>query len=125
MLSRLRQQRFSGVLVVGAIALGSLTLTPAPADAATTYTCNRTYYSGTALTAYGDTGSRVIEAQCRLVHYGRLRAGDVDGIFGTKTRAAVISFQDGLKRHSACGRNVTVDGIVGPVTWNFLRYGCG
>lgn len=118
--------RAMGALLSGVLAIGSLALTTAvstPAQAAT-YKCNRTYYSGEALTAYGDAGNRVIEAQCHLVFWGRLKAGDVDGQFGSRTRAAVIDFQKGLK-NSACGKGVDVDGIVGPVTWYFLRNGCG
>ncbi|MER5887210.1 peptidoglycan-binding domain-containing protein [Streptomyces sp. NPDC001941] len=120
-----RLRPLAGALTASALALGALTLTAAPADAATVYKCNRIYYTGEALTAYGDSGNRVIQAQCGLVSYGRLKAADVDGQFGSKTRAAVIAFQNSLKYNSACGENVSVDGIVGPVTWYFLRYGCG
>lgn len=123
----------SGAALTVALAIASPAAAAAPAAAAgstgasavsaAAYKCDRTYYRGDALTAYGDSGNRVIEAQCRLVFWERLRAGDVDGRFGPKTRAAVIAFQKGL-RGGACG-NVDVDGIVGPVTWYFLRHGCG
>jgi peptidoglycan hydrolase-like protein with peptidoglycan-binding domain len=44
----------------------------------------------------------------------------VDGIFGAKTEQAVRGFQEALHvDHSS----VTVDGIVGPVTWNALVSG--
>jgi peptidoglycan hydrolase-like protein with peptidoglycan-binding domain len=44
----------------------------------------------------------------------------VDGIFGAKTEQAVRGFQQALHAdHSS----VTVDGIVGPVTWNALVAG--
>src|SRR5580704_8219351 len=39
----------------------------------------------------------------------------VDGVFGPKTRAAVRAFQQAL--------GITVDGIVGPVTWRALVSG--
>ena len=54
----------------------------------------------------GSTGSYVREAQQRL---GGLV---VDGIFGARTRAAVMAFQ--VKHH------LRVDGIVGTQTWAAL-----
>jgi len=44
----------------------------------------------------------------------------VDGIFGAKTDAAVRGFQQALHADVA---SVTVDGIVGPVTWQALVSG--
>jgi murein L,D-transpeptidase YcbB/YkuD len=44
----------------------------------------------------------------------------VDGIFGPKTDAAVRSFQQALYKDIP---SVTVDGIVGPVTWQALVSG--
>jgi peptidoglycan hydrolase-like protein with peptidoglycan-binding domain len=44
----------------------------------------------------------------------------IDGIFGPKTDAAVRGFQDALHQDIA---SVTVDGIVGPVTWRALVSG--
>ncbi|HEU5389901.1 MAG TPA: peptidoglycan-binding protein [Streptosporangiaceae bacterium] len=44
----------------------------------------------------------------------------VDGIFGTKTDAAVRGFQQALHQEIP---SVTVDGIVGPVTWQALVSG--
>ena len=43
----------------------------------------------------------------------------VDGIFGPKTDAAVRGFQQALQDVPS----VTVDGIVGPVTWQALVSG--
>jgi eukaryotic-like serine/threonine-protein kinase len=73
-----------------------------------------TYYSGTRLTRYGDTGQRVVQVQCMLTERGH-GVGDagVDGQFGDGTLAAVKRFQ------SAAG--LTVDGDVGPHTWSALR----
>jgi peptidoglycan hydrolase-like protein with peptidoglycan-binding domain len=44
----------------------------------------------------------------------------VDGIFGPKTDAAVRGFQQALHQDIP---SVTVDGIVGPVTWRALVSG--
>jgi peptidoglycan hydrolase-like protein with peptidoglycan-binding domain len=44
----------------------------------------------------------------------------IDGVFGTKTDAAVRGFQQALKASIPA---VTVDGIVGPVTWQALISG--
>jgi peptidoglycan hydrolase-like protein with peptidoglycan-binding domain len=44
----------------------------------------------------------------------------VDGIFGPKTDAAVRGFQQALHQDIS---SVTVDGIVGPVTWRALVSG--
>jgi serine/threonine protein kinase len=74
--------------------------------------CN--FYSGTALTQYGDSGKRVSEVQCILQKRGYdIGAGGVDGQFGNDTRAAVKRFQQ---------RNgLQVDGQVGAETWPALR----
>ncbi|MFL4910268.1 protein kinase domain-containing protein [Streptomyces sp. MMS24-I2-30] len=73
-----------------------------------------TFYSGSALTQYGDRGKRVSEVQCILQKRGYdIGAGGVDGQFGDDTRAAVKRFQqrNGLR----------VDGQVGVQTWPALR----
>ena len=44
----------------------------------------------------------------------------MDGIFGPKTDAAVRAFQQALHQDIP---SVTVDGIVGPVTWRALVSG--
>jgi peptidoglycan hydrolase-like protein with peptidoglycan-binding domain len=44
----------------------------------------------------------------------------IDGIFGPKTDAAVRGFQQALHQDIS---SVTVDGIVGPVTWRALVSG--
>ncbi|MFE2379156.1 peptidoglycan-binding protein [Streptomyces sp. NPDC059398] len=67
------------------------------------------YYSGRALTVYGDHGSHVSQAQCLLANWHDLPWSGVDGDFGAKTLAAVKKFQ---KVHG-----LTVDGEVGAHTW--------
>jgi N-acetylmuramoyl-L-alanine amidase len=59
----------------------------------------------------GDRGSKVREVQQRLKNWGYYK-GNVDGIFGPKTTAAVKYFQR--------KNNLTVDGIVGKQTFAAL-----
>ena len=63
------------------------------------------------LIEYGSTGMYVKEVQQQLNKDGD-NVGTVDGDFGPKTLAGVKEFQ---KSHG-----LTVDGIVGPETWNAL-----
>ncbi|AKH80850.1 serine/threonine protein kinase [Streptomyces sp. CNQ-509] len=73
-----------------------------------------TFYSGTALTDYGDRGRRVSQVQCILTKRGYSVGPDgVDGDFGPNTQAAVKKFQS---RH-----HLQVDGQVGVFTWAALR----
>ncbi|ABB15012.1 peptidoglycan recognition protein family protein [Carboxydothermus hydrogenoformans] len=60
----------------------------------------------------GDKGSQVIEVQKMLKQLGFLK-DKVDGVFGANTEAAVKSFQR--------TKQIAIDGIVGPVTYNLLR----
>ena len=60
----------------------------------------------------GDTGPKVRELQQILKNQG-FNPGPIDGIFGSGTTQAVISFQ---KYHS-----LEADGLVGPVTWRTLE----
>jgi peptidoglycan hydrolase-like protein with peptidoglycan-binding domain len=63
---------------------------------------------------YGDTGARVTELQCMLVHRGySVGPSGVDGQFGSDTEAAVKAFQT--------AKHIQVDGQVGPQTWGALR----
>ncbi|RPE38929.1 putative peptidoglycan binding protein [Streptomyces sp. Ag109_O5-1] len=86
------------------------------------YSCSKAYYTGTAVTEYGDTGNRVIEAQCQLHWRGFLSSGQVDGIFGNNTYNAVLSFQKEFNRD--CSGGLSVDGVVGTYTWGALRSPC-
>ena len=60
-----------------------------------------------ALSRYGSTGSEVTQIQTKLKRWGYYN-GNVDGIYGSKTVAAVRSFQS--------KNGLTVDGIAGPKT---------
>jgi len=61
--------------------------------------------------SYGSTGSNVALIQSQLTICG-FYPGSADGIFGSKTKSAVINFQN--------SRGLTADGIVGFNTWNAL-----
>ena len=61
----------------------------------------------TALSKYGSRGEEVKEIQRRLKKWDYYN-GNVDGIYGTKTKSAVIKFQ---KKNG-----LTPDGIAGPAT---------
>ena len=56
----------------------------------------------------GSTGEAVRELQIALRETGN-GPGAIDGMFGSQTEAAVKAFQ--------AQRGITVDGIVGPITW--------
>lgn len=60
-----------------------------------------------ALSKMGSSGSEVRQIQTKLKQWGYY-AGSVDGIYGTKTKNAVIAFQKKNK--------LTADGIAGPAT---------
>lgn len=66
---------------------------------------------GRATVKYGSRGADVTYLQQRLNAKG-YSAGSVDGIFGSKTLAAVKSFQN--------DKRLSVDGVVGSKTWNCL-----
>lgn len=63
----------------------------------------------------GSQGAAVVELQVKLNGAGATPPLAVDGIFGPKTQAAVIAFQQAKK--------LQVDGIVGPQTWGALGSG--
>ena len=60
-----------------------------------------------ALSKYGSSGSEVTQIQTKLKRWGYYN-GNIDGIYGSKTVAAVRSFQS--------KNGLTVDGIAGPIT---------
>jgi hypothetical protein len=61
---------------------------------------------------FGSQGSDVMEAQTKLNSAGANPPLEVDGIFGSLTRAAVVDFQS--------SKDLSPDGIVGPLTWDAL-----
>jgi len=64
----------------------------------------------------GSRGSSVTDLQIRLRNAG-FDPGGIDGIFGPRTRSAVIAFQR--------SKGLTPDGIVGINTWTALGVNCG
>jgi len=72
-------------------------------------------YGGWRYLSYGKKGDDVAQLQFRLVKRGYL-AGlyEVDGLFGFKTKSAVINFQK--------SKGIGADGIVGPNTYYQLMY---
>ncbi|HMQ33657.1 MAG TPA: peptidoglycan-binding protein [Chloroflexaceae bacterium] len=68
---------------------------------------------------YGSTGKGVRKLQQRLNAAGAEPPLKVDGIFGPKTRAAVVAFQEG--HADAEGQPLEPDGIVGPKTWGAIE----
>lgn len=67
--------------------------------------------SGYPLTLYGNKGVYVLIAQDALNTLG-LETGGLDGIFGIKTKEAVITFQE--------NNGLLQDGKIGNITWNSL-----
>ncbi|MFZ9889556.1 MAG: peptidoglycan-binding domain-containing protein [Myxococcota bacterium] len=65
---------------------------------------------------YGSRNAHVVDLQQKLQRAG-YDVGPVDGIFGAKTEAAVVSYQR--------ARGLDVDGIVGPQTWGSLGTSAG
>lgn len=69
------------------------------------------------IVGYGNTGHQVKEIQCLVRRWkgsvGYVSPGPLDGIYGSRTRAAVRYVQ------STC--HLSVDGVVGPHTWRCLR----
>lgn len=68
------------------------------------------------LSKYGSTGEEVRRIQKKLKELG-YNPGTVDGVYGSRTKNAVIAFQ----KH--CG--LTADGIAGPKTLLYLGLGSG
>ena len=72
---------------------------------------DRTTSSGYPTIRFGSIGNYVCTAQDALNTLG-LTTGGLDGIFGSRTRNAVLTFQN---------RNgLSTDGIIGPLTWSRL-----
>ncbi|WP_369233760.1 peptidoglycan-binding protein [Streptomyces sp. R21] len=118
-------------LAVTTVALGAgLSLAPAasaaPAHSAQTARASAScgYYSGTAVTKTGQTGSaakaRIKEVQCLInINTSYLPLLDEDGSFGNNTYNAVYTVQ----KHAFPNDSSQWDHQVGPKTWAKLRSG--
>ncbi|MEU8034210.1 peptidoglycan-binding domain-containing protein [Streptomyces sp. NPDC049099] len=73
------------------------------------FTC--TYTTAEPQLSVGSTGTAVKQAQCQLNSVLDRRV-NVDGIFGSGTKSAVVAFQQCAGLHA--------DGIIGPNTWSAL-----
>ena len=91
----------------GTGATGATGATGSAGSTGTTTTTTTSAPSGSSLLRVGSRGQAVTNLQRQLAGLG-FNPGPIDGIFGPKTKAAVVAFQ------RAAG--ITVDGIVGPQT---------
>jgi hypothetical protein len=87
---------------------GTLTLSAVPLLMVAPPTLERTLF----LTDPPMSGADVVILQQRLLELGYQEVGEVDGIFGPLTEAAVLAFQE--------DRGLDADGVVGAVTWSAL-----
>ncbi|MEV4702442.1 L,D-transpeptidase family protein [Actinoplanes sp. NPDC049316] len=90
---------------------GALATPSAAAPAASTRVVAQVSLAARPTIRYGDKGANVTYLQQRLtaLHYD---VGTVDGDFGSNTLHGVYAFQKVQK--------ITIDGVVGPVTWSKL-----
>ncbi len=106
---------FVAGLLLSAVLLAPSALVPGHAAAAGRST--HTLAACPATIAYGSHGGLVVTLQNKLNTYPTYVDGpylNPDGIFGQRTRAAVVQFQSYYR--------LSVDGIVGPQTWHQLGY---
>ncbi|WP_449484227.1 peptidoglycan-binding domain-containing protein [Streptomyces avidinii] len=106
----------AAALTAGLITAGTATATAAPTSVAQAVPSNQCgYYSGSAYTDIGDSGSKVVEIQCLLEVFFGISVGPSswDGQFGSDTEKAVKTFQG--------RKGLAKDGKVGPNTWAKLR----
>lgn len=72
--------------------------------------------SAQTLSKFGSTGQEVRSIQTKLKNWGYY-SGDIDGIYGSKTKAAVVYFQQ--------KNGLTADGVAGPKTLAALGISSG
>ncbi len=96
--------------VLGITLLGALAASPA-AHAQEGGLCG--YQGGHPLLQQGSRGAAVLHAQCLLKRYQGFGDQGTTGFFGPQTNRNVRTFQ--------ARRGLTVDGKIGPNTWNRLH----
>lgn len=69
-----------------------------------------------ALSKYGSSGSEVRQIQTRLKSWGYYK-GNIDGVYGTQTKNAVIYFQK--------SNGLSADGVAGPATLSAIGISSG
>lgn len=112
------QKLFFLVVVVAALFVGGATLSVPAAQASAFPAQVGAVHTHAALAcpptvSEGSTGSTVVRLQNDLNEDFGFPIVVVDGIFGQKTKNAVVEFQQQV--------NLTPDGIVGPHTWHALE----
>ncbi len=118
-----------GALVLAPVFLGVGALlapaTPAQAagcsyrgDASTEYEYAGNYSGLTVVPSKTSVTSAGVEAQCLLLRLG-YNPGPVDGVFGSKSQAAMKQFQQWSHVY---GSGLSVDGMPGPKSWPWLRW---
>jgi hypothetical protein len=79
------------------------------------------HYSGlTAVPSSAQVTSSGVEAQCLLARYGDYNPGPIDGVFGTRSHAAMRQFQ--VDMNNIFGAGLSTDGSPGPQSWKWLRW---
>ncbi|MFI0896971.1 peptidoglycan-binding protein [Streptomyces sp. NPDC020983] len=107
----MKKQIGAAVATAGLALSFGVAAAPSASAAASSY-CN--YTINQPQLAYGSTGVAVQQVQCELFYSVLTSNLTRDGIFGAATQADVKKFQGCV--------GLTVDGIVGPNTWNALNY---
>lgn len=79
-------------------------------------TTSGSFVYGGGLIKVGSRGQQVMDLQKCLAELGNNSSSNIDGIFGTQTKAAVMSFQ--------AANGVTVDGIIGNETGPLYTAAC-
>ncbi|MFE5795741.1 peptidoglycan-binding protein [Streptomyces sp. NPDC056503] len=125
------RRRAIGIVIASLIALSGTVTGTGDAEAAT-YPCSvhhddtgrhysgyGYYYGSTVQPSSTQVTAAGKEAQCLLKYYGH-DVGTVDGIFGSKSRAAAKRAQE--VANSQCRAGLVTDGLIGPKSWPYLRF---